>query len=69
MVSVDKLERRLSGLILEGNSSEDTKWNELMRIRYKIRKLKETKPEVYALLLSRFKTSIDEIKLYLDKEW
>jgi hypothetical protein len=63
----DKRERRLPGLLLEGNSSDSSKWRELANIRYKLKKLKESNPATYSLLLSNYIGALDQIKRYIEK--
>jgi|GEM_PF-2426553 len=65
---VSKRERRLPGLLLEGASTDGAKWCELSRIRYRLKKLKESNPAVYGLLITNYNAALDQIKKYIEKE-
>jgi hypothetical protein len=69
-VVVDKRERKLAGLLVEGSASVkcQSNWNELVRLRCRLKKLREEKPEVYACLLSKYFGVLDEIKRSLEGE-
>lgn len=64
----DKRERRLPGLLLDGNSSNPDKWSELAKIRYNLKKLKYANPDVYNLLISNYNDALDKIKQYVEKK-
>jgi len=66
-MSVDKRERRLPSLLVEGNVSSRDGWNEFFRLRYRLKKLKESNPSVYAVLLGKYFGVLDEIKQTLKR--
>jgi hypothetical protein len=64
LIVVDKRERKLAGLLVEGNISEHCKgtWNEFIRVRYRLLRLRENRPEVYTCLIAKYNGVLDEIK-------
>ena len=61
-MDVAKIERKLASLLVTGNCSAGSKWNEYTRVRYKLRRLKESDPARYEALMSKYVGVLDEIK-------
>jgi hypothetical protein len=63
-VVVDKRERKLPSLLVSGSATPACResWNEFARVRYRLKRLKEEKPEVYVCLLKKFFGVLDEFK-------
>jgi len=69
MSVTDKRERKLPGLLVEDSvTSTGESRAEFERTRYKLRKFRENKPEVYASLLSKYLGVISEIKQAINVE-
>ena len=68
-MDIEKCERRLPSLLVEGNTSDDkAKWNELARTRYRLKRLKDTHPKKYDSLISKHVKILTEIKQNIEKK-
>jgi len=69
MTAADKRERKLAGLLVDCSVTTTGKSRvEFERVRYRLRKLRENKPDVYASLLLKYLGAIDEIKQSIEKK-
>jgi hypothetical protein len=68
MCVVDKRERKLAGLLVEGSASvrNREKRNEFFRVRGRLKRLRRVNPEKYNFLVSQYFGVLDEIKRSLE---
>lgn len=57
----DRVKRKLPSLLVDGSTTEKGSWNNLMRYRYRLGKLKKKHPEKFNMLTHRVLADLVEL--------